>query len=146
MRFSRRYFLLTVCVLGVELVIAHAPTGSFTRSYLGDTLAVVLLYVALLSVRQTPPVRAALYAFGCACAVELGQAFDLVERLGLGHVPLARIVIGTHFDPGDLLAYGAALPLLALADRRAFMSNYADFCAPLRTKTRHGARPPGTLQ
>lgn len=145
MRFSARYFALALAVLGVELCIATAPTGSLVRSYLGDTLAVVLLYAALLSAREVTRPLAALLAFGCGCAVELGQALELVERLGLGHSALARIVIGTHFDPLDLLAYAAALPLILAGDRRGFASNFGNLCVRLDTKSRHPARPPGTL-
>jgi hypothetical protein len=145
MRWSRSYLFVALALLGVELLIARAPTGSLVRSYLGDTLAVALLYALMRAVRPATGVRAALYAFGAGCAVELGQAFDLVDRLGLGEVALARIAIGTHFDPLDLLAYAAALPLIVLAEHRAFMSSYADLCRGIGTKSRHPARPPGTL-
>jgi hypothetical protein len=62
-------------------------------------------------------VKVALGALAVALLVELAQAFSLVERLGLADVAFARVVLGTYCDVHDVLAYTAALPLLALAER-----------------------------
>jgi hypothetical protein len=145
MRFSKRYFALTSLVLVVETFIALAMDDAFVRPYVGDTLAVVLLYAALLSALPLRRLHAAVLAFLCACGVELAQAFDAVERLGLSHVPAARVILGTHFDPYDLCAYAAALPLLVVLERHfaraAHLSNSTVLARlptrDVRTKSRH---------
>ncbi len=52
---------------------------------------------------QTPWLAFAVLLF--AFAIEFGQYWGLVDKLGLGGNRLARIVIGSHFDPLDLVAY-----------------------------------------
>jgi hypothetical protein len=112
-----RYAVATLAVLAVELVIALFVRDAFVRPYVGDTLAVVLLYCAVLSVLELPRASVALGALGVALFVELTQAFTLVDRLGLGEVAIARVVLGTYCDGHDIVAYAAALPLLALMER-----------------------------
>ena len=119
LRFSRPYFAWTCAVLVTELLIALAVDDDFVRPYLGDTLAVVLVYVTLLSVLDVRRVPAALGALAVAWLVELGQYMHVVDRLGLADVPVARVVLGTFGDVHDLVAYTAALPLIALAERIA---------------------------
>jgi hypothetical protein len=119
LRFSKRYGGAAIAVLAVELVIALFVRDAFIRPYVGDTLAVVLLYCTVLAALELPRAHVALGVLGVALLVELAQAFSLVERLGLADVAFARVVLGTYCDARDVLAYTAALPLLALAERAA---------------------------
>jgi hypothetical protein len=118
-RISRGYGAAALAVLAVEVVIALCVRDAFVRPYVGDMLAVVLLYCAVLSVLELPRAHVAAGALGVALLVELAQAFQLVERLGLADVAFARVVLGTYCDVHDVVAYAAALPLLALAERGA---------------------------
>jgi hypothetical protein len=119
MRFSRGYLAWTGLVLATELFIALEMDDAFVRPYVGDTLAVVLLYAALRSVLELSGVAATLIALAIAYGVELAQYFHAVDRLGLSDVAFARVVLGTYCDPRDFLAYTAAVPLIALAERVA---------------------------
>jgi hypothetical protein len=119
LRFSAPHFAWTCVVLGTELFIALTVDDDFVRPYVGDTLAVVLVYVALLSVLDVRRPHAALGALAVAWLVELGQYLHIVDRLGLADVPVARVVLGTFGDVHDLVAYTAALPLIALVERFA---------------------------
>lgn len=109
------YALAAVLAFLTEVAIAAFVHDAVIRPWLGDSLAVVLLYLALRAGTSLGPRRAIALAFAIACAIEVGQWFHLVDRLGLGHVGLARIVLGTGFDPADFLAYaGGAAAVLAL--------------------------------
>jgi hypothetical protein len=119
LRFSAPYSTWTCAVLATELFIALAVDDDFVRPYVGDTLAVILLYVALLSVLDVRRMQAALGALAVAGLVELGQYLHIVDRLGLAELTVARVVLGTFGDVHDLVAYSAALPLIALAERFA---------------------------
>lgn len=119
MRFSKPYLVATALIVGVELFIALAMHDDFVRPYVGDTLAVALVYAALLGVLSIRRRTAALVALAVAYAVELGQGFQLVERLGLGELTIARVVLGTYCDPRDVVAYTAALPLIGLTEHAA---------------------------
>ena len=118
MTFRFPYALATLGLFAVEVAIALFVHDRFVRPHVGDTLAVVLVYLALRAVTRLPRVGAVLVALAIACAVEFGQAFDLVDRLGLGGSALARCVFGTGFDPWDFLAYLAGAGIACLCDPR----------------------------
>lgn len=99
------YAAAALAILLIEIAIALFVKGGIVRHTLGDVLVVMLLYCALMAALQLRPVTAASLAATFAFAVEIAQAFEIVERLGLSDIPLARIVIGTTFSCGDLAAY-----------------------------------------
>ncbi|MEI8601418.1 DUF2809 domain-containing protein [Shewanella sp. PP-Sp27a-2] len=118
----KSFFIYAVLLFLTEVLIAlYAPAG-FIRGFVGDVLVVILLFcmvravvpLAVNSVAnskeegikrlfQTPWLAFAVLLF--AFAIEFGQYWGLVDKLGLGGNRLARIVIGSHFDPLDLVAY-----------------------------------------
>jgi hypothetical protein len=94
----------------VEVFIAAFLHDRIVRPYVGDLLAVVFLYCLVRSVVTTPvrPTVAAvlLVAYG----IETLQHLHLLTYVGLQHSRLAAVVLGNHFEWGDMLAYtlGAA--------------------------------------
>lgn len=111
------YAVAAAALLAVELVIAVAVHDSFVRPYLGDSLAVLLVYAALRAVTRLAPVPAAALAFCVAALIEFGQLIGLLNILGLQHSVVARTLLGTGFDPQDFIAYAAGA-LAALAFER----------------------------
>jgi len=96
------------------VVIALFVRDAFVRPYLGDTLAVILVYAGLRAVLRIGMLGAGAAALAIAFAIEFGQRFGLLDLLGLRDLPIARIVLGSGFDPWDLAAYtiGALLVLI----------------------------------
>ncbi|HEY7811267.1 MAG TPA: DUF2809 domain-containing protein [Allosphingosinicella sp.] len=114
---SRRlYALLAVFVFALEAAIALFVDDAFVRPFLGDALALVLVYLALRAATPLRPRLALAAACGIAVLVELGQLVGLGEALGLGGNRLARVVLGSSFDPLDLLLYAAGAACVALLD------------------------------
>jgi len=115
MTFRPFYALATIAVLGVEIGIARFVHDDLVRPYIGDSLAVVAVYLALRSVTPLRVLTAVAIAFAFACAIEIGQFFHLVDVLGLGTNRVARILLGTTFALTDFVAYaGGALCVLAI--------------------------------
>lgn len=110
-----RYGLVFLLLLGVEIVIALFVHDRFVRPYLGDVLVVWVVYAFARTLFPTgfPWLPAGVTLF--AVLVEVGQAFGLVDRLGLGHIRFFRILLGSVFDWADVLCYliGGGLILLA---------------------------------
>lgn len=104
-------------VFATEVAIACFVHDTFVRPLVGDALVVVLVHAAVSSLFDLPPIPTALGAFGFACAVEVGQYFELVKLLGLERVALARVVIGTAYDRRDFIAYAAGASLLIASER-----------------------------
>ena len=115
------------CLLCVEVFIAAFLHDRIVRPYVGDLLAVVFLYCLVRSVVTTPvrPTVAAvlLVAYG----IEVLQYLHLLTYVGLQHSRLAAVVLGNHFEWGDMLAYtlGALGILAAEQARAAYNQRYA---------------------
>ncbi|ATY31280.1 ribosomal maturation YjgA family protein [Sphingomonas psychrotolerans] len=117
MRFHRGYALLTLGLLLIEIGIALFVRDRFVRPYLGDTLAVILVYTALRAAFRIEVIPAAAIAFLIAAVIELGQLLRVLDWLGLQGNPIARTVLGYGFEWRDFLAYAAGA-LIALAAER----------------------------
>lgn len=118
MRFHRGYALLALGLFLIEVVIALFVRDPFIRPYLGDTLAVILVYAALRATLRIDVIPAAATAFLIAAAIEFGQYFHLLDLLGLAGNGIARTVLGYGFELKDFIAYAAGA-LIALAVERA---------------------------
>lgn len=106
MRLQRGYAIIAATLFVIEVCIALFVRDSFIRPVFGDVLAVMLVYCAVLAVFDLPRVVVAAFAFAVGVAVELMQYFDALTLFGLEQNPVARIVLGTTFSWGDIVAYG----------------------------------------
>ncbi len=105
LRFNPRFFLLTLVLFVIEVLIAVYVHDNFVRPYVGDYLVVMLLYCAVRTFINASPLKIALAVLLFAYCIELLQYFHLVDRLGLAGNTIARTVIGYGFEWLDLLAY-----------------------------------------
>lgn len=117
LRLSRAYLALAVLLFGIEVFIAVAVRDAFVRPILGDVLVVILVYAAVKSVVEIGPVPGAIGVFLFACAVEGAQYARFVDHLGLRHNALARVVLGTSYDPRDLVAYAVGALVVVIVER-----------------------------
>ncbi|MBN8673106.1 MAG: DUF2809 domain-containing protein [Chitinophagales bacterium] len=104
-RFNPRFFLLTLVLFVIEVLIAVYVHDNFVRPYVGDYLVVMLLYCGVRAFINASPLKIALAVLLFAYFIELLQYFHLVDRLGLAGNTVARTVIGYGFEWLDLLAY-----------------------------------------
>lgn len=118
--FNKRYFLLAVGLFWLEVFIARFVHDQLIRPYAGDLLATILLYCLAKSFVAAPTRAVVAGVLLFSYLVEAAQYGHLVAHLGLQHVRLARIVLGTQFEWADMLAYtlGAGL-VLAVERQRA---------------------------
>jgi hypothetical protein len=112
-----RYGLAALAVFAVEVLIALFVRDAVVRPYVGDVLAVVLVYLGLRAVTPLKVAPAVMLALAIAVMVELGQLFHLLDALGLAHDRLARVVLGGVFDLKDLACYGAGAACVLVAER-----------------------------
>jgi len=117
MRFDRGYAALTLALLVTEILIALFVRDAIVRPYVGDALAVVLVYAGLRAITRLGVVPATLLALLTAVAIEFGQYFHLLDHIGLSGNRWARIILGSGFDPQDFVAYAAGAIVVLLAER-----------------------------
>jgi ABC-type enterochelin transport system permease subunit len=114
-----------VCLLAVEIAIARYIHTGLIRSFVGDVLVVVLVYVTLRTFLAWPAKHLALGAFIFACCIEIAQAFNLVDQLGLyAQTPfhaVLRVALGATFDGWDIVAYTVGYALSMLENNRYYI-------------------------
>lgn len=103
--FKKNYFILTILLLAIEILLAIYVHDKFIRPYVGDVLVVILLYCFIKSFLNISVSAAALAVLLFSYTVELLQYAHFVEKVGLQHSNLARIIMGTSFSWLDLVAY-----------------------------------------
>ena len=116
--FRPRYLLAAFVLLIVEVGIALYVRDSLIRPYGGDFLVVILIYCVGRAFLDWSVTAVAVATLLFSFAVEIGQYFSLVDRLGLRGNRLAEIVIGTGFSWGDLLAYTLGIATVVWAEYR----------------------------
>ena len=110
--FKWPYFLLTVMLFCVEVLIALFIDDRFIRPYFGDFLVVILVYCFLRSFITLLVFTLAMTALLFAYFVETLQYFDVVRKLGLEKSTLAKTVMGSSFEWSDMLAYTLGICLV----------------------------------
>lgn len=101
--FRLRYLLIFLLLLATEIIIARFFSDTLIRPFVGDILAVVLVYYFLRTFIRGYARTIAMGAFLFACSLEALQWFRLAETWDIH--PILRIAIGSTFDIWDLVAY-----------------------------------------
>lgn len=114
------YAILAVILFVIEVLIALFVTDGFVRGYLGDVLAVVLVYAAPRAVTRMGVAGALAVTLGIALAIETAQALGVLRMLGLADNRVVAIVFGGVFDLLDIAAYLAGGALVVVAIPMAF--------------------------
>ena len=112
-KFNIKYFLATIFIFLVEVVIATVLNHQFfIRAYLGDVIVVMLLYTFAKSFFIIDNTKLILGIFAFSCLIEFAQFFNIAEKLGFKPGSLMYILIGNSFSWIDILCYGAGCLLL----------------------------------
>lgn len=106
------YFIATVLLFGIEVLIALFVHDNFIRPYVGDVLVVVLIYTFIRIIFPEKIRLLPLYIFLFAAGVEVLQYFQIAEVLGLSGNRILSVVIGSVFDVKDIVCYGVGCVLL----------------------------------
>ena len=105
-----------MALFAIEVAIALFVRDGLVRPYIGDALAVMLVYCALRAVMPLGLWSAVAITLAIAAAIEIAQFFDIVGALGLGKNAFVRTVLGGAFDWLDLAAYAAGAGLVATVE------------------------------
>ncbi|MFM5523842.1 ribosomal maturation YjgA family protein [Aeromonas jandaei] len=99
-----KYIVSFTVNLIVVLLIGFYGGGWFWRGFLSDVFIVVFLFSFLKMLMPASTLKVSLSVLAFSYLVEISQYFNLVELLGVNNKAI-RILIGTHFDWLDLIAY-----------------------------------------
>ena len=118
LKFNQHYFWLTMVIFLAEILIALFVNDRIIRPYGGDFLVVIMLYCLIRSFTLWPVNLTALLVLIFAYGLEVLQYFNYVDMLGLGSFPIARIVLGTTFQWGDMLAYTLGILFVMIVEKK----------------------------
>lgn len=116
--FRLPYFVLAFLLFTIEVIIAIFFKDGFIRPLFGDFLVVILMYTALMSILKANKIKVAIGVLLFSYLIEVLQYFEFVKVLGLNDYPLARIIMGTTFSWGDILAYTLGIAVVFLVEKK----------------------------
>ncbi len=123
LKFNWNYFIITILLFVVEVLIAMFVHDQFIRPYFGDFLVVILIYCFIKSFVDTPFFKTAIAVLVFSFTLEVLQYFDIVTKIGLGHSKFARTVVGTSFEWIDLIAYTLGVVFVIYVENRLVKAN-----------------------
>ena len=103
----RRFVWLGLVAIGIGLAVLayRGPGRVIVRGHVGDVAATMLVYaLAGMTLRASIAVRA-LVTFAIALAIELGQTVWQADSMA------GELLIGSTFDPWDLVAYAIGVAI-----------------------------------
>ncbi len=114
--FNRKYFLFTILLFIIEVLIALYVHDRIIRPYVGDILVVILIYCIIKSFFKLPVLPVAFSVLAFAFLIETLQYIKIVEILGLQDSKLATIIIGTSFAWMDMLTYIIGITIVIICE------------------------------
>ncbi len=116
-KFRKVYFLFTILLFIIEVLIALYVHDNFIRPYIGDVLVVILIYCFLRSFWNAKYFTVSVSVLLFAYCVEFLQYLKIVDILGLGENKIMRIIIGTSFSFEDLIAYSFGFLIIIVVEK-----------------------------
>lgn len=104
-KLNKYYLLAFILLFIIEVLIATFLKGGFIRHTFGDFLVVILLYCIFRSFIKTRAIYLASVVLVIAFIIEFLQMVNLLEYLNLQNSTLAKLILGSTFHVGDLIAY-----------------------------------------
>ncbi len=117
MKINKRYLLVFIVLLIIEVIIALFVRDTIIRPYIGDILVVILMYTFIRGFIKKPIKYLPVYLFIFAFAVEIAQYFRIIDILNLHDNKLAATIVGTSFDIKDILCYLVGTIVLIIWER-----------------------------
>ncbi|MGJ8761412.1 DUF2809 domain-containing protein [Polaribacter sp. AHE13PA] len=116
MKIYLNYFIPFILLLIIEVLIERFATG-FIRFTIGDYLAVMLVYTLIKSILRISIEKAILITFIIAFSIEFLQLSDLQNNFPAAYSKTLKIILGTSFSFGDLVAYSLGIISIILVER-----------------------------
>ena len=115
------YVTLALCTIAVGLLVhlRGGVLGVVTQDVLGDALwaAMILWWISAVAPQRTRLTRSAVSLLVCV-AVELSQLSHAPILDAVRATRMGALVLGSGFDPRDLVAYAFGIIVAALFDAR----------------------------
>lgn len=115
MKFNKTYFTISILLFLIEVLIAKYATG-FIRHTIGDYLCVILLYTFIKSFIKIDNLKIAILVLLISYVVEFLQLTDVQTIYPSKYSKILKLLFGTSFSIGDLVAYTLGVITIYWAD------------------------------
>ena len=115
--FRKKYFILTVLLFIVEVLIALLVHGGIIRNYIGDFLVVIFIYCFVRSFFKISVLKAAFGVLIFSYTVEFSQYLSLAKNLGLENSEIAKVIMGHSFEWIDMIVYTLGILVVILVEK-----------------------------
>ncbi len=113
------YLCLSIlCFAACALIVIFLNDNRFIRGFVGDIIVISLIYFLIKAFYDFNSLKLVAFTLALAYITEFSQYLRLAYFLGLEHNTIARIVIGSVFDPYDLIAYTIGAFLVYFIDTK----------------------------
>jgi len=111
---------LATIVVGLLVHLGGTMLSPATRDVLGDALwaAMIMWWISALAPNARLLTRSAI-AYAICAGVELSQLFHTPALDSVRNTALGQLVLGSGFDPRDLIAYAAGVAVATLLEATA---------------------------
>lgn len=118
LQFELKYFFWFLSLLVVEVGIALYAHDEFFRPFVGDFLAVIALYFLVRSFLRLTYFKALMASLLFSYVIEFLQYVDFLAIVHLKSNKFLRIVFGSTFHWGDILAYTLGAIVVFLVENK----------------------------
>jgi hypothetical protein len=100
------YFSLSlICIIFCIIIVLLFSEMPFIRGLVGDIIIVVFIYYFIMALKDFRSIYVVIFTLVLAFITEVLQYFHFASFLGFQHNKIAQLVIGSIFDPMDMIAY-----------------------------------------
>lgn len=131
MTLKRRLVYLILSIISFTacfLIVKLFNNNLFIRGFIGDIIVILLIYFLIKTIYDFNAFKIAFFTLVLAFTTEFLQYYKLTSLLGLEHNKIAQLILGSIFDPYDLLAYFIGIILVYIIDTklvRRYFKNYS---------------------
>lgn len=117
MTFNTRSFILFFSLFLTEVLIVLFFKEGFIRHTFGDFLVVILMYYFIKSFVNSKPIYIAIAILIISFGIEFLQLIDILSILNIQKNTFTKLVLGTTFQIGDLIAYTLGILTILLIEK-----------------------------
>ncbi len=116
MKINKKFILPALGLFLVETFIAIFIKDNFIRPIFGDFLSVIFLYYLFRCFLPQSSFQIAFVSLMIAYLLEIIQYFHILKLTGLDRFYVLRVLAGTSFSWGDILAYTLGFGFILLIE------------------------------
>ena len=118
-QFNLKYFIIFLILFLSEIIIAKFTTG-FLRHTIGDYLCVILIYAFIKIFVKLSNLKTAILVLLIAYIIEFLQLTNLQNLYPDEYANTLKLVLGTSFSLGDLVAYTLGVITILIIEKAVF--------------------------